>query len=666
MGSPEISWLTCMPLSFEARLVSIPAVTRRSFLQSSSAALAAFGLGRRPADAQGAPFEVAEKTVVELQEAMTSGRLTSAQLVGLYVARIDAYDRGGPRLNSIIAVNPNAAADARALDAERRRRGARGPLHGIPVLLKDNFDTQDMPTTGGSLALSGIVPATDAYQVRRLRQAGAVILGKVNLHELALGLTTISSLGGQTLNPYDLRRAPGGSSGGSGVAVAASFAAFAMGTDTSGSIRIPSAHNAVVGLRPTAGLSSRAGIIPFGYTQDTGGPIARTVADIAIALDATAGYDPGDVITSTSQGRIPATYTAALNAAALKGTRLGMLTEFFGTAAEDAEVAAVVRRALDDMRTAGATVVDVTIPNLAQQLTASNLLTQELEAYLGGYLRLSGSPVRSVDELLASGLHTFQLQGILEVANAQPDSYIGSDDHRRRLAARIALTGAVVTAMDALKLDAIVYPTVRRIAPELGGNQAGSNAGLSAQTGLPAIAVPGGWTPGGFPVGVELLGRPFAEPTLLGLAYAFEQATHHRRPPALGPALSPPLGGTLVARTAAEPGDAAAGGVTFTVRAAATTVRFTFDVPTRRLRYEIAMPNSRAAGGVYLHRRTTRSSGGVIHILAKSPAARLAGVVTLSEAESADLSAGKIYLSVTHAGRPGTAARADLVLRPQP
>jgi Asp-tRNA(Asn)/Glu-tRNA(Gln) amidotransferase A subunit family amidase len=625
---------------------------------AAGAALAVLWLGQNTGRAQRgtAAYEVAEKSIVELQEAMTSGRLTSAALVSLYLARIDAYDRSGPRLNAIIAINPNAAADARALDAERRGSGPRGPLHGIPVLLKDNFDTHDMPTTGGSLALSGTVPATDAYQVRRLRQAGAVILGKVNLHELALGLTTISSLGGQTLNPYDLRRAPGGSSGGSGVAVAASFAAFALGTDTSGSIRIPSSHNAVVGLRPTAGLSSRSGIIPFGYTQDTGGPIARTVADIALALDATVGYDPADVITSTSQGRIPPSYTAALNAAALKDARLGMLTEFFGTAPEDDEVGRVVRRALEEMKAGGATIVEVTVPNLSQQLMASNLLTQELKPYLGGYLRLSGSTVRSVDELLGSGLHTFQLQGILEAANAMPDDYIGSNEHRRRLAARTALAAAVITAMDDLKLDTIVYPTVRRIAPALGGNQAGSNAGLSAQTGLPAISVPAGSTAGGFPVGIELLGRPFTEPTLLGLAHAYEQATKHRRPPAS----TPPLGGAPARRSLAEPVETAVAGVSFVVRATGATAFFTLDEPTRRLRYEIVISNPRAAGGVYLHRRLTRSNGGVIHILAKSSSGRVTGGVMLSEAEAEDLRAGKIYFSVLSAGGSGAIARGDL------
>ena len=436
----------------------------------------------------------------------------------------------------MLSLNPRAVAEARALDAERKQRGPRGPLHGIPVLLKDNFETRDMPTTGGSLALQGAVPLDDAFQVRKLRRAGVVILGKVNLHELALGLTTISSLGGQTLNPYDVGRAPGGSSGGSGVAAAASFAAFTMGTDTSGSIRIPSSHNNIVGLRPTLGLSSRAGIIPFGHTQDTGGPMARTVRDVALVLDATAGYDPGDVVTSSSAGKIPPTYTAALTPGALKGARIGVLAELFGTAPEDKEVGSVLRRAIDDMKTGGATAVDVVIPDLAGQLTASNLLTQELKAYLGAYFSTSPKArVRSLGEWLASGLYTPQLKGILDVANKMPDDYIASDDYRARLAARDALARSVLAIMEANRLDAIVYPTVRRIAPPVGGNQAGSNAGLSAQIGFPAISVPAGFTPEGFPVGVELLGRPFAEPTLLGLAFAYEQATRHRRAPVSTP-----------------------------------------------------------------------------------------------------------------------------------
>src|SRR4051812_2839818 len=311
------------------------AKSRREFLKSAGAALAVAGAMPRGLDA--ASFDPLEKNIRELQRAMRAGQITSAQLVQFYLDRISAYD---PLVNAVLYVNPNVVADARVLDAERRRGNTRGPMHGIPILLKDNFDTKDMPTTGGALALAGIVPRDDAFQVGRLREAGAVILGKVNLHELALGLTTVSSLGGQTLDPYDLTRAPGGSSGGSAVAATMNFAAATLGTDTAGSIRIPSGHNNVVGLRPTSGLSSRAGIIPFSRTQDVGGPIARTVEDVAVLLDATAGYDANDPVTANGNGKVPRLYTSSLKRDALKRTRIGVLTAYFGGAAEDGEVAA--------------------------------------------------------------------------------------------------------------------------------------------------------------------------------------------------------------------------------------------------------------------------------------------------------------------------------------
>jgi amidase len=645
--------------------MNLPLFTRRSFL-ASAATLAAVTTGRQRLIAQRAPaFDVTEKTIAELQAAMAAGQVTAAQLVALYLARIDAYDQAGPRLNAVLHVNPNAAADAAALDAERRTQGARGPLHGIPVLLKDNFDTRDMPTTGGCLALSNVVPREDAFQVARLRRAGAVLLGKVNLHELALGLTTVSSVAGQTLNPYDLRRAPGGSSGGSGVAAAASFAAFTMGTDTSGSIRIPSAHNSLVGLRPTAGLASRGGIIPFGHTQDTGGPMARTVADIAVVLDATVGYDPGDPITAASKGRIPPTYTSALNRDALKGARIGVLGELFGAAPEDAEVATVVRRAVTDMTSRGATAVDVAIPDLARQLTASNLLSQELKFYLGAYLKASpSSPVKSVEELLASGLYGFPIQGFVEGANALADDYLSSGEYKARLAAREALARAVLAVMDDNRLDVLVYPTTRRVAPLIGGNQAGSNAGLSAQSGFPAITTPAGFTAEGFPVGVEMLARPFAEATLLGLAFAYEAATGHRRRPATTPALT----GTAVKDVPApvSSSDTGPGSVTFQATATGSfelAARLSFNAGTRQLGYELRLNGTtEPVAGVYLHRRGNRPNGGVAHILAKAPRSLTSGQVVLSEAEAADLKAGKMYLAAVSARDVRRSVRADLAL----
>lgn len=644
--------------------------SRRQFLKCATAVLIAGGAGRSLGAESFDPFE---KSIRELQKAMTSGKTSSAQLVQFYLDRIAAYDQAGPRVNAVLHINPNAVADARVLDEERKRRRLRGPLHGIPVLLKDNFDTKDMPTTGGALALAGIVPKDDAFQVRRLREAGAVILGKVNLHELALGLTTVSSLGGQTLDPYDLTRAPGGSSGGSAVAATANFAAATLGTDTSGSIRIPSSHNNVVGLRPSLGLSSRTGIIPFGHTQDTGGPIARTVEDIALILDATAGYDAADPTTAASKGRIPRTYTSSLKRDALKGARIGVLTEFFGTAPEDAVVGAVVRRAIDEMKALKATAVDVVVPNLAAQLTASNLLTQELKFYLGDYLKNSAGPVESVEELLASGLHASQLQGILDQANAMPDNYLAGDDYKRRLAARETLGLAILKVMDDNRLHAIVYPTVKRIAPVVGSNQIGSNAGLSAQTGFPAISMPAGFTPGGFPVGMELLGRPFGEPTLIAIAYSLEQSTRQRR----APLSTPPLGtkrdaGTPVAISA----DTGSGSATFTVAATGAqsvppsdvtftaTARFNYNPQTRQLGYDVSLPAALLPeiAGVYLHRRANRPNGGVAHILAKSPALSNSGRVTLSEQEANDLKAGKLYLAVVSRKSPRLSARADLIM----
>jgi Asp-tRNA(Asn)/Glu-tRNA(Gln) amidotransferase A subunit family amidase len=281
---------------------------------------------------------------------MQAGEVTSRQLVDLYLARIRAYDAQGPALNSIAALNPDARDAAAALDAERAARGPRGPLHGIPVLVKDNYETIEMPTTAGSIALATFHPKRDAFQVRRLKAAGAVILGKTNMHELASGITTIGSRFGQTRNPYDLDRNPGGSSGGTGAAVAASFAAGGMGSDTCGSIRNPAAHNNLVGLRGTQGLSSRSGIVPLSSTQDIAGPIARTVADLAIMLDATVGPDPADATTSAGAGRIPASYRAGLRAGALAGARLGVVKTLQGEAAEDREVAAILQQALDGMR----------------------------------------------------------------------------------------------------------------------------------------------------------------------------------------------------------------------------------------------------------------------------------------------------------------------------
>ena len=336
--------------------------------------------GQTHAAAAPPAFDLMEQSIETLQKAMSDKHVTSRQLVEMYLARIDAYDQRGPALNAIIAINPLARAAADALDAERAAKGPRGPLHGIPVLVKDNYETIEMPTTAGSIALATYHPQRDAFMVRRLKEAGAVILGKTTMHELAAGITTVGSGFGQTKNPYDLDRTPGGSSGGTGAAIAANFAVAGMGSDTCGSIRIPAGNNNLVGLRGTQGLSSRTGIVPLSSTQDIGGPLARSIPDLAIMLDATVGPDPAD-----AQTRRPAldesdapprrSYRAGLSAGALKGARIGVVRGLFGTAPEDQEVTTIVNRALDALKKAGADVSDVVIPGMDDLLRDSSMIT---------------------------------------------------------------------------------------------------------------------------------------------------------------------------------------------------------------------------------------------------------------------------------------------------
>src|SRR5215218_2091983 len=316
-------------------------------------------LGPLPASAPAATFDVTEKSIVDLLAAQRIGTVTSRDLVEKYLARIRAYDQDGPRLNAMIALNPRALEEADALDAERRTGRVRGPMHGIPIVVKDNYATAGMPTTAGSLALAGFQTGRDAFMVKKLKDAGAIIIGKTNLHELAYGITSISSMGGQTRNPYDPARNPGGSSGGTGAAVAASFAAAGMGTDTCGSIRNPASENSLFGLRGTAGLSSRDGIVPLAHSQDIGGPLARTVTDLLLMLDFTVGFDEADETTRGSQEHIPRTYGGSVGDAGLGDVTIGVLRPLFGTAPEDEEVELIVRDALEDLRALGAGIIEV-------------------------------------------------------------------------------------------------------------------------------------------------------------------------------------------------------------------------------------------------------------------------------------------------------------------
>ena len=459
-------------------------------------------------------FDVTEKTIAELAVALESGEVTSRELTEQYAARIEAYDKQGPRLNAMIIVNPNALAEADTLDGERAAGNVRGPLHGIPVIVKDNYDTADMPTTGGIIALANSIPPDDAFQVRKLKEAGAIILGKTNMHELARGITTISSFGGQTRNPYDPARNPGGSSGGTGAAVAASFAAMGMGSDTCGSIRIPAAHHALVGLRGTRGLSSRDGIIPLSHTQDIGGPLTRSVEDLVIVLDATVGPDPADESTGLSEGNIPESYTEFLDENGLQGARVGVLAELMGesqtngTDSADRAVREVIEAAVEEMKAQGAEVVEIEEASFLELLEDGfSVIRQESGFDLTDYLRQTpGARMKSLDEIVEKGLYHYSLESGLRLT-MEVES-LDTDEYREAIAKRDEVRQAVVELMDEHALDALVYPTIRRTAAPIGTQQAGSNCRLSATSGLPALTVPAGFAEDGMPrrIGVAWAG----------------------------------------------------------------------------------------------------------------------------------------------------------------
>ena len=486
-----------------------------------------------------APIRIEEATIDELQAAMAAGELTSYALVQHYLDRIARYDKQGPKLNAFLLVNPRALEEADRLDQERASKGPRGPLHGIPVVLKDNMNTADLPTTGGSSAFAGAQPQADAFIVSKLHEAGAVILGKANLHELARAGTTVSSLGGQTLNPYDLARTPGGSSGGTAVAVATNMAAVGLGSDTVNSIRSPASACDLVGLRPTRGLVSRSGIIPAALTQDMAGPIARTVADAAVLLEVIQGYDETDPTTGDGASMAKRSYRDALVKGGLRGARIGVLRSFFGSKPEHEEVNRIVGRAIARVESLGAELVELEVPLDVEQLIATmDVQKWESKTQIDAWLRDlgPGAPqIHTFDDWVASGKFDKSLEKGLKAA--QPFDHPESDpEYLQRIGPRKeSLQKQVIAMLEEKKLDAIVYPHQKRLAVPIGESQVERNGFLASITGFPAITVPAGFSSGGVPVGVELLGRPYSEPTLLKLAYAYEQGTQNRRPPATAP-----------------------------------------------------------------------------------------------------------------------------------
>ena len=540
------------------------ALSRRRFLGVGPAALVtagiegAGGLGTRLATTPAGSFELEEITIAELQEGLKSGKFTSRSLTERYLERIERFDRAhgapesGRAVNSVIEVNPDARQIAEELDRERRERGPRGPMHGIPVLIKDNIATADrMMTTAGSLALVGSKPPRDAFVARRLRESGAVILGKTNLSEWANirsshSTSGWSGRGGLTCNPYALDRNPCGSSSGSGAAASANFCAVAVGTETDGSIVCPSSANGLVGIKPTVGLVSRAGIVPISHSQDTAGPMARTVADAATLLGSLVGIDPNDPVTQQSQGKAAGDYARLPEGNGLSGARLGVVRKYFGF--NDA-VDQVIDDVLAEIKRQGAVLVDpADIPSVDKFGDSEfEVLLYELKADLNAYLAGlgPGTPVRTLEEIIAFNTrHRDQEmpyfgQDVFEKAQAKgpltDKAYLDALANNRKLSREEGIDAV----MDKFNLDALLAPTggPAWITDLVNGDHdSGGSSTAAAVAGYPSVTVPAGFV-FGLPVGISFFGRAYSEPTLIKIAHAFEQATKVRRPPQFLPSI---------------------------------------------------------------------------------------------------------------------------------
>ena len=495
------------------------------------------------------PFNVVGTTIAETQQAIREGRTTCRAVVEEYLHRIAVYDQkpiNGLRLNSIVTVNPKALSDADACDRNFKATRTLPPLGGVAVLIKDNYDTRGLQTTGGSLAMKDFVPEADATIVARLRAAGAIVLAKTNMAEWAFSpYVTESSIAGITRNPYDLTRVPAGSSGGTAAAVAASFGESGLGTDTGNSIRGPSSHNDLVGIRPTIGLTSRAGIIPLFAHNDVGGPIARSVADAAALLTVLAGPDPADPVTALAAEHPPIDYTRSLDRHGLRGARIGIYRVYFNTPETDPEIKSLMADAIRVLEREGAVIVDdFGIPN--EKALEKDLWCGDFEADLNGYLtKHPNAPYHDLKSIVASGLYLPYIEDEIRGAVAPPKP----DDRRTPCAdvyhdpPKIAFRNALIAEMSARHVDAIVYPTWSNPPRKVGdtSSPAGDNSQvLSPQTGFPAITVPMGFTHGSLPAGLTFLGPAFSEATLIRCAYDFEQTVRQRKDPPLFPPLKGP------------------------------------------------------------------------------------------------------------------------------
>jgi len=499
-----------------------------------------------PSARQTAPFRVEEATIGEIQAVLRARRVSCRALVEQYVRRIEAYDKNGPAINALVVLNPNALKQADAFDERAVQGNFAGPLHCVPLIVKDNFETVGLQSANGSLALAGFVSAKDAFQVRKVKEAGAIVLAKSNMAEWAFTpYETLSSiLPGYTKNPYALDRSTAGSSGGTAAAVAASFGAAGLGSDTGNSIRGPSSHQALVGIRSTMGLTSRAGVMPLNLLADIAGPIARTVEDAVAVFQAIVGEDPDDPATATARGRPRENYAASLVPDGLRGARIGVLRQAYERETTDAEIVQVFMKSIEDLRRAGATIVD---PARVEGLDAIRRPQgggpcMGFKYDINRYLASHGDhvPAKSLAEIVKSGRFHPTVQRRLEQANNGVENGADTPECKAELEYRAQVRGAVLKLMDAQKLDALVYPTWSnppRLIGDLNTPHGDNSQFFSPTTGFPSIQVPMGYTRGVLPAGITFFGRPWAEATLIRLAYAYEQATRHRRPPPTVPPL---------------------------------------------------------------------------------------------------------------------------------
>jgi Asp-tRNA(Asn)/Glu-tRNA(Gln) amidotransferase A subunit family amidase len=486
-------------------------------------------------------FEVHEASIAQIHAAMKARRLTCRRLVEQYLRRIDAYDKHGPAINAIVVTNQDALRLADDLDRRFAAGGLTGPLHCVPMIVKDNFETIGLQSANGSLALAGFVSTRDAYQVTRVKDAGAIVLAKSNMAEWAFTpYETVSSiLPGYTKNPYALDRVTAGSSGGTAAAVAASFGAAGLGSDTGNSIRGPSSHQSLVGIRSTMGLTSRTGVMPLSSLADIAGPMARTVADAVAVFQVVVGEDVADPVTSAAREHLPQEYAKALVRDGLRGARIGVLRQAYERDTTDREVAEVFLAAVEDLRRAGATIVDpATIEGLSEIRRPRDAgPCMGFKYDMNRYLASHGDrvPVKSVAEIVKSGRFHPSVQRRLEQAESGPENGPDSTACEADRAYRAAVRTAVTETMDALKLDAFVYPTWSnppRLIGDLNTPHGDNSQFFSPTTGFPAVQVPMGYTRGGrLPAGITFFGRAWSEPVLIRLAYGYEEATRHRRPP---------------------------------------------------------------------------------------------------------------------------------------